>query len=46
LAAQPLESVCLCSVVIALANNCTIVTRNTQEFSRVPGLPLEDWELP
>ncbi len=31
---------------IALANNCTIVTRNTREFSRVPGLLLEDWELP
>lgn len=31
---------------IALANACTLVTHNTQEFSRVPGLLLEDWELP
>jgi tRNA(fMet)-specific endonuclease VapC len=31
---------------IALANNCTLVTHNTGEFSRVPGLALEDWEIP
>jgi tRNA(fMet)-specific endonuclease VapC len=31
---------------IALANSCTLVTHNTREFSRVPGLSLEDWELP
>jgi tRNA(fMet)-specific endonuclease VapC len=31
---------------IALANNCTLVTHNTREFSRVPGLALEDWEIP
>jgi len=31
---------------IALANGCTLVTHNTAEFSRVPGLLLEDWELP
>ncbi len=31
---------------IALANGCTLVTHNTAEFSRVAGLPLEDWELP
>jgi tRNA(fMet)-specific endonuclease VapC len=31
---------------IALANGCTLVTHNTTEFSRVPGLVLEDWELP
>ena len=30
---------------IALANNLTLVTHNTREFSRVPGLLLEDWEL-
>lgn len=29
---------------IALANGLTLVTHNTAEFSRVPGLPLEDWE--
>jgi tRNA(fMet)-specific endonuclease VapC len=31
---------------VALANGCTLVTNNTREFSRVPGLPLEDWQLP
>ena len=30
----------------ALAHACTVVTRNTREFSRVPGLLLEDWERP
>jgi tRNA(fMet)-specific endonuclease VapC len=30
---------------IALAHGCTLVTHNTQEFSRVPGLLLEDWQL-
>ena len=29
---------------IALANNLTLVTHNTREFSRVPGLQSEDWE--
>jgi tRNA(fMet)-specific endonuclease VapC len=28
---------------IALANETTLVTHNTAEFSRVPGLTLEDW---
>ena len=27
----------------ALANGLTLVTNNTSEFSRVPGLKLEDW---
>ena len=31
---------------IALAHNLTLVTHNTKEFSRVPGLVLEDWEIP
>jgi tRNA(fMet)-specific endonuclease VapC len=31
---------------IALANRLTLVTHNTTEFSRVPGLKLEDWQIP
>ena len=29
---------------IALANSLTLVTHNMSEFSRVPGLKLEDWQ--
>lgn len=29
---------------IALANGLTVVTHNTSEFSRVPGLKLDDWQ--
>jgi tRNA(fMet)-specific endonuclease VapC len=31
---------------IARVNGCTLVTHNTSEFRRVPGLVVEDWELP
>ena len=31
---------------IALANQLILVTHNTNEFSRVPGLKLEDWQTP
>jgi tRNA(fMet)-specific endonuclease VapC len=30
---------------IALANGVTLVTHNGAEFSRVPGLPVEDWQI-
>lgn len=30
---------------IALANQRTLVTHNTREFSRVAGLQIEDWEV-
>ncbi|MCU7242912.1 MAG: type II toxin-antitoxin system VapC family toxin, partial [Microcystis aeruginosa WS75] len=30
---------------IALANNLILVTHNTKEFSRIPQLQLEDWEI-
>ena len=28
---------------IALANDSTLLTRNTNDFQRVPGLRIEDW---
>jgi tRNA(fMet)-specific endonuclease VapC len=31
---------------IALVNGLTVVTHNTTEFSRVPGLMIEDWQIP
>ena len=31
---------------IALAHHLTLVTHNTTEFSRVPGLSIEDWQIP
>lgn len=30
----------------ALAHNLILVTHNTAEFGRVPGLKLEDWQVP
>jgi tRNA(fMet)-specific endonuclease VapC len=46
LAAQgtPIGSNDLLIASIALANGLTLVTNNTNEFSRVPGLNLEDWQ--
>jgi tRNA(fMet)-specific endonuclease VapC len=31
---------------IARSNGLILVTHNTAEFSRVPGLQLEDWQIP
>jgi tRNA(fMet)-specific endonuclease VapC len=31
---------------ISLTHRLTLVTHNTAEFSRVPGLSIVDWELP
>ncbi|MCC5648067.1 type II toxin-antitoxin system VapC family toxin [Nostoc sp. CHAB 5824] len=30
---------------IALANNATLLTRNAQDFSKVPNLRIEDWSF-
>jgi tRNA(fMet)-specific endonuclease VapC len=30
---------------IAVTHGLTVITHNTREFSRVPGLKIEDWEL-
>jgi tRNA(fMet)-specific endonuclease VapC len=30
---------------IALANDATVITRNTRDFSRVPNLKIEDWSV-
>lgn len=30
---------------IALANGCTVLTRNTRDFRLVPGLVIEDWTI-
>ncbi len=31
---------------IALSRNLTVVTHNTADFARVPGLRIEDWQTP
>ncbi len=43
-AGQPIGPNDLLIASIALANNLTLVTHNTAEFSRVINLKLEDWE--
>jgi len=41
----PIGPVDLLIAAIALANNLILVTHNTAEFGRVPGLKIEDWEI-
>lgn len=41
----PIGSNDLQIAAIALANHLTLVTHNTSEFSRVPNLMWEDWEV-
>lgn len=44
--AQPIGPHDLIIASIAIANDLTLVTHNTREFSRVPGLAIEDWMMP
>lgn len=41
---QPIGPYDLQIAAIALAHGLILVTHNTREFSRVPGLQLEDWQ--
>jgi tRNA(fMet)-specific endonuclease VapC len=42
-AGRPIGTIDTLIAGIALANKLTLVTHNTNEFSRVPGLQVEDW---
>ena len=42
---EPIGPNDLLIAAVALANQLTLVTHNTSEFSRVPGLMLEDWQI-
>jgi tRNA(fMet)-specific endonuclease VapC len=43
-AGQPIGPTDMMIAAIALANGLTVVTHNTAEFGRVPGLAVEDWQ--
>jgi tRNA(fMet)-specific endonuclease VapC len=30
---------------VALANNIVLLTRNRRDFSRIPGLRIDDWSV-
>lgn len=42
---QPIGPLDMLIAAIAVANNLTLITNNTREFSRVVGLQQEDWEI-
>lgn len=41
----PIGSNDLLIAAVTLANNLTLITHNTREFSRIDDLNSEDWEL-
>jgi tRNA(fMet)-specific endonuclease VapC len=43
---QPIGPYDLQIAAIALVTGVTLVTHNTKEFGRVPGLTIEDWQVP
>ena len=43
---QPLGPLDMLIAAHALSLNCTLVTNNVKEFSRVPELPIENWAEP
>ncbi len=44
--AQPIGEHDLLIASVAMANKLTLVTGNVREFSRIPGLKVENWNLP
>ena len=42
---EPFADLDLIIAACALAHNLTLVTNNTQHFSRIPGLSLENWTV-
>jgi tRNA(fMet)-specific endonuclease VapC len=45
-AGMPMGAHDMLIAAIALVNDGIVVTHNTSEFSRVPGLQIEDWTIP
>ncbi len=43
---RPIADLDLIIAATALVHGLTLVTHNTSDFARVPGLILEDWEIP
>ncbi len=43
---QPVAAVDLMIAATALVHGLAVVTHNTQHFSKVPGLTVEDWMVP
>jgi tRNA(fMet)-specific endonuclease VapC len=44
--AQPIGDRDLVIASVAVANGLTLVTGNAREFARIPGLKIENWNLP